>query len=146
MPASVEQGTRPAPCRVAPTITIGYQGSEHVPVRGSRIAILGSSGSGTTRLLHTVAGLRDDASPRILVDGQDMPRAGQCRLGAAFALVPREPMPIAGTVIDNRRLARAGITEERAWQALEVACLAEEIIPTCDETGSSQLGISPRGA
>ena len=34
---------------------------------------------------------------------------------------------IAGTVADNLRLARPGITEPEMWAALETACLAETV-------------------
>jgi ATP-binding cassette subfamily C protein CydC len=44
-----------------------------------------------------------------------------------FAYAPQDAGLIAGTVADNLRLARPGITEAEMWEALEAACLAETV-------------------
>lgn len=94
---------------------------------GARVAITGPSGCGKTRLLGTLAGLRDDAPQRIAIGEEAAADMGLYRLRQLFALVPQEPMLIAGTLLDNLRLARPGIAEAEIWQALSAACLDEEV-------------------
>ncbi|WP_443969630.1 ATP-binding cassette domain-containing protein [Sphingobium sp. CR28] len=94
---------------------------------GARVALVGRSGTGKTRLLETLAGLRTDAPQPLQVGGADATALGLHRLRQIFALVPQNPMLIAGTILDNLRLARPGITEPQLWEALETACLAGEV-------------------
>ncbi len=94
---------------------------------GDRLAIAGRSGTGKTRLLETLAGLRNDAPQLLLVNGKPAASLGLYRLRQAFALMPQNAMLIAGTILDNLRVARPGLVEAELWGALELACLAEEV-------------------
>ncbi|MFD0945346.1 ATP-binding cassette domain-containing protein [Sphingomonas canadensis] len=117
----------PAPARPVLTIDAG-NGAERI-APGGRVAILGASGSGKTRLIETLAGLRRDAPQRLALGGEETPAAalGLAVLRQCFALVPQEPMLIAGTVLDNLRIARPGIAEPEIWEALAAACIDAEI-------------------
>lgn len=94
---------------------------------GARLALVGRSGSGKTRILETLAGLRDDAPQPLLLDGRDVRALPFETLRRTFALAPQDPLLIAGTLADNLRLARAGLEEAELWQALETACLDEMV-------------------
>ena len=94
---------------------------------GETLALVGRSGSGKTRILESFAGLRSDAPQALLVGGADPCATAFDDLAAQFALSPQDPVLIAGTVADNLRLARAGLSEDALWAALEVACLADEV-------------------
>lgn len=94
---------------------------------GEHLAIVGRSGTGKTRLVETLAGLRKDAPQRLLVGGQDAASLGLYRLRQLFALVPQNATLIGGTILDNLRIARPGIAESEIWAALEVACIVDEI-------------------
>jgi ATP-binding cassette subfamily C protein CydC len=111
----------------SPTLLIGTGAQVHEFAPGDRLAIIGRSGTGKTRLLETLAGLRNDAPQRLLVSGEPATSLGLARLRQTFALVPQNAMLIAGTILDNLRLARPGITEAALWDALETACLAQEV-------------------
>jgi ATP-binding cassette subfamily C protein CydC len=63
----------------------------------------------------------------LAVDGQDVRALGLAGLRPLFAYAPQDAGMIAGTVADNLRLARPGITEPEMWAALETACLAETV-------------------
>lgn len=108
-------------------ITFIIDGRPHVLQRGERILIAGPSGSGKSRLLGTLIGLRRDAPEGLVVGGQDVGALGLERLRPLFAYAPQDAGLIAGTVADNLRLARPGITEAEMWEALETACLAETV-------------------
>lgn len=94
---------------------------------GETLALTGRSGSGKTRILETLAGLRADAPQPLLASGQDPCTMPFAELAGLFALAPQDPVLIAGSVADNLRLARAGLSEDELWRALETACLADEV-------------------
>lgn len=121
-----------APAR---TLAIRTDLETHRFAGGARVALTGRSGAGKSRILETLAGLRGDAPQQLLVDGQDAASLGLYRLRQTFALVPQDPMLLAGTVQDNLRIARPGIGEPELWQALAVACLDEEIRALPDGLG-----------
>lgn len=93
---------------------------------GARIAITGTSGSGKTRLLEALAG-RHRPVHALTLDGQPVATCDADTLRGQFALSPQDAMLIAGTVADNLRIARPGVTEADMQAALAVACLDERI-------------------
>jgi len=96
---------------------------------GDRLVIVGPSGSGKTRFLEGLAGLRPDEPLRLSIDGQPVEALGIEQLRAVFALSPQNAQMIAGTLADNLRLARPGVTIADMWNALGVACLDNDIRP-----------------
>ena len=89
---------------------------------GSRIRIAGASGAGKTRLLETLAGLRDDAPQPLRIGGISPATAGLAGLRDVVALCAQDAPLIAGTVADNLGLARPRIAEAEMWRALQIAC------------------------
>lgn len=99
---------------------------------GARLGLVGASGAGKTRLLETLAGWRADAPQVLLLGGADVRDVAFEALAARFALVPQYPVLIAGTVADNLRLAAPGLSEAALWEALEAACLADDVRALAD--------------
>ena len=93
---------------------------------GERIAITGRSGSGKTQLIEALAGLRSPVHA-LAVGGAPVEKCDQQLLTGQFALAPQDAGLIAGTIADNLRLARPGVSEEAMHEALHVACLDERI-------------------
>jgi ATP-binding cassette subfamily C protein CydC len=98
----------------------------HELARGARVAIMGPSGSGKTRLVEALAGMRP-AAHMARIDGVACADCNDEVLRGQFALSPQDATLIAGTIADNLRLARAGITETQMRAALAVACLDERV-------------------
>lgn len=136
--ASVEQSLeRLAALAELPPAPDGAAGREHVPALpvtlghetlapGTRMAIIGASGSGKTRLLEALAGLRQPVHA-IAIGGTSIPRLSAAELRAQTALSPQDATLIAGSVADNLRLARPGVTAADMQAALATACLDTRI-------------------
>lgn len=106
----------------AATVSLGH----HRFAPGSRLAVTGPSGSGKTRVLLALAGMQEPIVA-LAVDGTGVGQYPSRRLAAQFALSPQDAPMLIGTVADNLRLARKGISEAEMWQALEVAQLRDRI-------------------
>jgi ATP-binding cassette, subfamily C, bacterial CydC len=93
---------------------------------GSRVAITGISGAGKTRLIEALAGLRVPVHA-LALDGTPIADCDADALRGQFALAPQDAVLIAGTIADNLRVARPGISEEEMLAALDIACLAVRV-------------------
>ncbi|MBK7162012.1 MAG: ATP-binding cassette domain-containing protein [Sphingomonadales bacterium] len=107
---------------VGKSISFGADTARILLGSGQRIAIIGPSGSGKSRLIETLLGLREDAPELLEIDGADPRQLPISALRGVFAPALQEPGLIAGTVADNLRLARPGLTDTELWKALETAC------------------------
>lgn len=112
-----------APSATAP-LAIGLGTARIMP--GSRIALTGTSGSGKTRVIEALAGLRAPAHP-LSLGGAALDALPDTRIRAQVSLAPQEPMLIAGTVADNLRLARPGLEAPAMEEALRTAQLWDRI-------------------
>jgi putative ABC transport system ATP-binding protein len=66
--------------RVAGTDTAALRGIDLTVDAGERVALLGPSGSGKSTLLSVLAGLRQPSAGRVVIDGENISRAGHSRL------------------------------------------------------------------
>ncbi|SFG13916.1 ATP-binding cassette, subfamily C, CydC [Novosphingobium sp. CF614] len=94
--------------------------------RGDRLSITGRSGSGKTSLLEYLAGQRTTGG-NVEIDGHSIAHLPPDTRRALFGFSPQNAQMLAGTIADNLRIARIGLTDEALWQALEVACLADDV-------------------
>lgn len=95
--------------------------------RGTRIAILGPSGTGKTTFVETLIGLRDLPLGDIRLGSHRVDALSPALRRATFGWAPQDAQLLAGTVRDNLRLADPDAEEAALWQALEDACLAAKV-------------------
>lgn len=99
----------------------------HLITAGDRVALTGGSGSGKTRLVETLAGLRDDAPQPVTFGGIPAAKLSLAARRLIFALAAQDAPMIAGTVADNLALARPGISREDMKAALSSACVDDVV-------------------
>lgn len=106
-----------------------YPGAENAVLRdlsltlkpGERVAVLGSTGSGKTTVLHLILRLVDATAGEVRIGGTDVRELDPSVLAGAVGYVPQRPYLFAGTVATNLRFGRPDATDEELWEVLRVA-------------------------
>jgi ATP-binding cassette subfamily B multidrug efflux pump len=110
-------------------VTFSYPGAEQPALHdisfsaspGEVTAIIGSTGSGKSTLIHLIPRFYDVDSGSILVDGVDIRELSQESLRAKIGLVPQKAVLFAGTIGENIRFGREEATDQEVYQAAEIA-------------------------
>ncbi|GAA1477662.1 hypothetical protein GCM10009623_21080 [Nocardioides aestuarii] len=110
------------PGRIAPALE---DVSLVLPERGVT-AVVGPSGCGKTTLLSVVAGLLAPSSGS--VTGADGCPARGRAWQEEVALLPQQPVLLAGSVADNLRLGRPAASDAELWSALREVALEERVL------------------
>lgn len=95
--------------------------------RGERIGIVGPSGSGKSTLIRLILGLVPADVGRVLVNQSLIHEHDRGSLNRRIGVVPQLAHVFRGSLSDNLRLYRDGVTDEDLWWALEVADFAEDV-------------------
>jgi ATP-binding cassette, subfamily B, bacterial len=88
---------------------------------GERVGLVGHSGSGKTTFVKLLQRLYDLDDGRILIDGQEIARAGQVSLRSQIALVPQEPLLFHRSLAENIAYARPEASLQEIERAAELA-------------------------
>ena len=118
-------------------VTYCYPGSsrpvlDHFNLRiaaGTRVGLVGRSGSGKTTVLSLIQRLRDlpNGAGRILVDGENIADLTQESLRDAIGVVPQDVSLFHRSVLDNIRYGRPDATDAEVRAAAEAASCSEFI-------------------
>jgi len=96
-------------------------GVDMVVAPGSKVAIVGETGSGKTTLGYLVARLYDVTGGRLAIDGVDVRDLSFASLARTVGLVSQETYLFHATVADNLRFARPGAGDEELVAAARAA-------------------------
>jgi ATP-binding cassette subfamily B multidrug efflux pump len=110
-------------------VTFSYPGAEKPALSdvsfstapGEVTAIIGSTGSGKSTLVHLIPRFYDVDSGSILIDGVDVRELSQETLRAKIGLVPQKAVLFAGTIAENIRYGKEGATDQEMLEAAEIA-------------------------
>jgi ATP-binding cassette subfamily B protein len=100
--------------------------SLHIPA-GQTVAIVGATGAGKSSLVSLLARQYDPTKGRVLLDGTDIRRFRLEELRRAVAVVPQDPICLAGTIRFNIALYRDDLSDEEIRHAAEFSNAAQFI-------------------
>lgn len=111
-------------------VSFSYPTRKEVPVlkrmslnvpAGAKIALVGASGCGKSTIVGLLQRFYDTNEGQILVDGQDIKSLDLGWFRSRIGLVSQEPILFHGTIAENIRYGRTGISDEMVRQAAEIA-------------------------
>jgi ATP-binding cassette, subfamily B, bacterial len=91
------------------------------------VGIVGPSGAGKSTLVQLLLGLRDPDDGRILAGGRDISTLARAQWARKVTFVPQAAHLIAGTITDNIRFLRDGVSQEDVERTARLAHLHEDI-------------------
>lgn len=94
---------------------------------GKTTAIIGSTGSGKSTLIHLIPRFFDVTEGRILIDGKDIREVTQESLRDQIGYVPQKGVLFSGTIASNLSYGKEDASEEEIREAAEVAQAVEFI-------------------
>lgn len=86
---------------------------------GQTVAVVGATGAGKSSLVSLLARQYDPTRGRVLLDGTDIRQFKIDELRRAVAVVPQDPICLAGTIRHNITLYRTDISDEEVRQAAQ---------------------------
>ncbi|MFB0502460.1 MAG: ABC transporter ATP-binding protein [Candidatus Bathyarchaeia archaeon] len=95
---------------------------------GQTVAVLGSTGSGKSSLVHLIPRFYDATKGRVTIDGIDVREVTQNSLRSHIGISLQEAVLFSGTIRDNIRYGRNDATEEEVIAAAEAAQAHEFIM------------------
>ncbi len=135
-----DEGARPANAKLAGfvelrDVTFGYnklEGAliENLNIRlksGSRVALVGGSGSGKSTVAKLIAGIYQPWSGEILFDGMNRQLLSRSLIGNSLAVVDQDIHMFEGSMKDNLTLWDTTIPETDMVRAAKDACIDDEI-------------------
>lgn len=116
-------------------VIFSYHGAEEPALKnisfsacpGEVTAIIGSTGSGKSTLIHLISRFYDIDSGSIEIDGMDLREMSQETLRSKIGLVPQKAILFSGTITENIRFGKEDATDEEVNHAAEVAQATEFI-------------------
>jgi ATP-binding cassette subfamily B protein len=114
---------------------------------GQTVAILGTTGSGKTSLVHLIPRFYDVNAGRITIDGIDIRAIAQSALRSQVGISLQEAVLFSGTVADNIRQGRLQASASEVQVAARAAQADEFVsgLPEGYETSIGQRGVNLSG-
>lgn len=110
---------------------------------GQSVAVVGATGAGKSSLVGLLARFYDPQAGAVLLDGVDIRQLPLADLRRAIAVVPQDPVCLAGSIAKNIRLYRDDISEDELRRAARAAN-AESFIEQLPE--GYEYDVLPGGA
>lgn len=124
-----------------------FQNKNIVLEAGTKIGLVGFSGSGKTTFVHLILRYFDLEGGRILIDGQDITTVTQDSLHSQIAMIPQDATLFHRSLMENIRYGRLNATDEEVIAAARQASCDEfiENLPDQYNTLAGERGIKLSG-
>ncbi len=111
---------------------------------GTRIAVVGETGSGKSTIAKLLTRLMDPSEGAVLLDGVDVREIGQAAMRRSVVLVPQEGFLFDDTIAANVRYGRLGATDDEIRSGADELGLGDWLagLPRGIETRVGQRGES----
>lgn len=122
-----------------------YENAEFRAAPSEIVAVLSPSGGGKTTLMRLLLGMLNPNSGCVTLtgcDGKSVPVNADLR--KFFAYVPQGNTVLSGTIAENMRIVREGVSDEEIINALKTAC-AYDFVSGLKDGINSRLGERGRG-
>lgn len=115
--------------------------------QGSTLAIIGTTGSGKSTIVHLIARLYDASEGEILIDGRSIRSIPIEVLRSSIGAVSQETFLFSATIAENIRYGRHDATTEQMEEAAKVSQLYENVkrFPEGFDTIVGERGITLSG-
>jgi ATP-binding cassette, subfamily C, bacterial CydD len=152
--ADAAAGSAPAEALALDGVTFAYPGGRTVlddvsftVPRGGRVALIGPSGSGKSTVAALVQAHLRPGSGAVRIGGHDATTVPVDWVRAQTAVVAQTTYLFTGTLADNLRLAAPDADDERLWDVLAQANLADDVrsFPDRLATRVGERGLSLSG-
>lgn len=94
---------------------------------GEFVAVVGPSGAGKSTLIRLLLGLVPPSSGAVRYDGRDLAELDLRAVRAQLGVVLQLARAVRGSIVDNVVAGAEGVSDERVWEALGLAGLADEV-------------------
>merc|ERR1712115_755697 len=113
--------------RYRPSLPLALDGASFSVPSGSRVGVVGRTGSGKSTIVQTLFRLLEAESGQINIDDVDISKVGLHRLRTSISVIPQHPTLFSGCTI-RENLDVFGLHSEKAiYKALASAHLSEVI-------------------
>lgn len=96
--------------------------------KGKTVAILGTTGSGKSSLLHLLLRLYDYQKGRITIDGVELKKISRSWIRKNIGIVLQEPFLFSRTIFENIKLGESKSSEKDVHNAAETASIHDAIL------------------
>ena len=94
---------------------------------GEYVALVGRTGCGKSTLIRLLLGFEKPQKGAVLFDGHDLNTIDLRSLRRSIGTVMQDGKLFQGSIFENIAISAPDLTEEEAWQAAELAGLADDI-------------------
>lgn len=125
-PPQGEVDIRNLQVRYAPDTPIVLQGITCTFKGGTKIAIVGRTGSGKSTLIQALFRIVEPTAGQIIIDGINISSIGLHDLRSRLSIIPQDPTMFEGTVRSNLDPLEE-YTDDEIWEALDKCQLGEDV-------------------
>lgn len=117
-----------------------------IPAR-TKLAIVGSSGSGKSTIMKLLFRFYDVDGGKILINGKDIRSLTKNSLRRAIGIVPQDTVLFNSSIYENIRYGNVTASDEEIWEAMRIAHLDEFVrsLPEAENTMVGERGLKLSG-